>query len=337
MKKIFIDVSPGFYKTNLFNELVKSIEIYVIYTTDYNKSSRNNDFLLGERNYPYVCLKGSKIKQAIQVYNILNNSTFDEVIVGGYTSIPSWIPILFAKSKNSLILESTFRETNTKGLRVWLKRLFFKHIDRVYACGSPHEKLAKMFGFKGECIKWYSVGLFNTIPQPYYEKRQIVQNFLFVGRFIPVKNLLWLIDRFANHKDLELQLIGFGELDSEIRNHIKTNNIKIIGAVNNSDLPSYYQRADVFILPSLSETWGLVVEEALNNGTPVMLSHMVGSADDLVIENKSGVIFKSNNEKDFEKKLEEITNINKYNSMRYYISTLNFEQRKIDIVNSFIK
>uniref|UniRef100_UPI0018F874B6 glycosyltransferase n=1 Tax=Cronobacter malonaticus TaxID=413503 RepID=UPI0018F874B6 len=55
---------------------------------------------------------------------------------------------------------------------------------------------------------------------------------------------------------------------------------------------------DCFILPSLSEPWGLVVEEALTLGLPVIVSNHVGCDSDL-INDKNGIVFDVNNEKSF--------------------------------------
>lgn len=337
-KIIFVSVSPGFYKKKLFSELYKLVDIKVIYTTSYDKKSRNSDFLKGELDYPYVELAGSTIKQCWEVLKIVWKQDYDEFIVGDYTSLCSWIHIFFSpKRKNSVIVESTFRETKTEGWRVLLKNFFFKRISKAYVCGTPHAKLTRMFGFKGENVIWHSVGLFNRQSQPLFEKRNIVNKFLFVGRFIPEKNLEWLIEVFEQHKDIELSIIGFGVLENDLKKRIRTDNIKFIGAINNEELSNYYRKADVFILPSKSETWGLVVEEALNNGTPVMTSHMVGCADDLIIPGKTGVVFELNNKSDFESKLNQIINVENYNIMREYISKLDFEKREKSIINAFVK
>ena len=337
MKKIFIEVSPGFYKTKLFNEISKQIDIDVVYTNTYDKSTRNKDFLKGSRLFNYFELNGTKWKQCLKIVQILRKGNYDEVIVGGYNSIISYFTALVSKKKkNAILLESTFRETKQTKIRSFLKKLFFKRMNRVYVCGSPHEKLARMFGFKGECRYWYSVGLINVIAQPPFEKREQVKDFLFVGRLIKEKNLLWLIDRFNNHQELNLTIIGFGPLEEELHKAIKGSNIKMIGAVDNQKLPEFYQKADVFILPSISETWGLVVEEALNNGTPVIASDMVGAADDLLLDGKNGSIFESNNVDSFENCIKEMCDISNYNNKRENISRINFDEREREIINAFL-
>lgn len=337
MKKLFISISPGFYKTKLLAEISKEIDILVIYTTDYDVSSRNNDFLSANREYPFICLTGLKLFQLLKLFWILLTTKYDECIVGGYVSLSEWVPILFSKKKNALILESTFRETKTKGFKVLLKRFFFSRIHRVYACGSPHEKLASMFGFKGDVEKWYSVGLINQVAQPVYKPRQEIRKFLFVGRLIWQKNLLWLIERFNDHPELSLDIVGYGEEEEMLKRMVKSSNIRFRGAVDNDNLYKYYQKSDVFILPSVSETWGLVVEEALNNGTPVMLSHMVGAADDMVENTGYGVVFKTNDIDDFEKKLSKITTPCLYNAMRKKISSMDYDFKKKNIITTFCK
>lgn len=336
--KLFIDVSPGFYKTKLFNELHKRIDIYVIYTTDYDKSSRNKDFLGEERKYPYILFTGNKLKQWVSIIKTIVRLNPDEVIVGGYTSMSSWISVLVSKKKrNAVIVESTFRETKTSGYQAYLKRIFFCRVLKAYVCGTPHEKLTKLFGFKGKIVMWNSVGLINRVSTPIYVKRDVIKHFLFVGRLIPVKNLPWLIEIFSSHPNLELDIVGFGEEYTYLESLIHTPNIHLLGAVDNKELSKYYQKSDVFILPSLTETWGLVVEEALNNGVPVMCSNMVGCADDLVIANRTGGVFEVNNKDDFELKLSEICSIDIYNQIRRNITKIDFEEREYRIINAFIK
>lgn len=292
----------------------------------------------GELDYPYVKLTGGILKQFFGVLKIVLKRDYDEFIAGDYTSLCSWVHILFSpRKKNSVIVESTFRETKTKGIPALLKRFFFSRVSKAYVCGTPHARLTRMFGFKGDNVICHSVGLFNRLSQPSFNPRDIVKKFLYVGRLIPEKNLKWLIKQFEKHPELELDIIGFGVLEGDLKEEIKTDNIRLLGAVDNKDLSFFYRQADVFILPSITETWGLVIEEALNNGTPVITSHMVGCADDLVISGKTGFIFNLNDEKDFEEKLMNLLDISNYNEMRKYISTINFQERETSVINAFIK
>src|SRR2546430_3298455 len=67
--------------------------------------------------------------------------------------------------------------------------------------------------------------------------------------------------------------------------------VKFLGFRNQSELPSFYDLCDVFVLPSTSEPWGLVVNEAMAAGRPVVVSDQVGCARDLVQNGLNGFIF----------------------------------------------
>ncbi len=335
--KIFYNMSPGFYKNLLFSEVNKKIPILVVYTTGYDASSRNKDFMQGDRSFPFIQLSGGKLKQIWDSIQILRKNEYQELIVGGYSSFFDWCVVMFSpKRKNSVMVESSIHETKKKGIRAFLKKIFFRRVSKAYVSGSPHKKLVEFFDFKGITYITGGVGVFNRIPQPPYQKRNHVKNFLFVGRLIAVKNVGWLIDMFTKHPELDLTIAGFGVQDEYLRKKITTKNIHMVGAVDNKKLPLYYQQADVFILPSISEPWGLVVEEALNNGTPVMASNMIGAADDLVIPYKTGMIFQLHDEKDFESKLSEIVKIDVYNEMRKFISTMDFKKRESAQIDCYI-
>ena len=134
--------------------------------------------------------------------------------------------------------------------------------------------------------------------------------------------------------NLHLDIIGFGPLEEELKS-IANKNITFLGAVNNKDLAKYYQNADVFILPSKSEVWGLVVEEALNNGTPVIVSDKVGCHYDLVTAS-TGLVFKSENLESLQEQISKICSINFYNNLRKGISQLDFIERAQNQVKAFV-
>lgn len=115
---------------------------------------------------------------------------------------------------------------------------------------------------------------------------------------------------------------------------IAKSNITFLGQINNRELYKFYRDADVFILPSKSEPWGLVVEEALNNGTPVIVSDKVGCAIDLVTKD-TGLIFRSGNGDDLKAKVLRMCDVAYYNALRKNISTLDFNARAKKQIQSF--
>ncbi|MNT32354.1 GDP-mannose-dependent alpha-mannosyltransferase [compost metagenome] len=105
----------------------------------------------------------------------------------------------------------------------------------------------------------------------------------------------------------ELVLVGDGVYNNELQELSKgIPEIVFVGKKFSDDLLIEYKKADILILPSCSETWGLVVNEALCAGLPVLCSSAVGCIDDLVIRPDAGWIFNTEDEIDLVEKLNHI-------------------------------
>jgi glycosyltransferase involved in cell wall biosynthesis len=119
---------------------------------------------------------------------------------------------------------------------------------------------------------------------------------LFAGRMIASKQLELLIEAFRRVRGgrrCTLLLVGNGKLEASLRDRVDRERIPDVvfaGFRNQSEIASAYACADMLALPSLSETWGLVVNEAMNFGLPVVVSDRVGSATDLVRDGATGFV-----------------------------------------------
>ncbi len=67
--------------------------------------------------------------------------------------------------------------------------------------------------------------------------------------------------------------------------------MRFAGFQNQLEIPRYYDLCDVFVLPSLLEPWGLVINEVMNAGRAVVVSDQVGAAPDLVRDGENGFVF----------------------------------------------
>ena len=121
---------------------------------------------------------------------------------------------------------------------------------------------------------------------------------LFCAKFIPKKQPLMLLSAFtAVRKVLPcwLVMVGDGELRADVERKIRESGVEntiLPGFLNQDELPFAYTAADIFVLPSgFNETWGLVVNEAMNFSLPVVVSDQVGCGRDLVKEGRNGFIF----------------------------------------------
>jgi glycosyltransferase involved in cell wall biosynthesis len=93
-----------------------------------------------------------------------------------------------------------------------------------------------------------------------------------------------------------LLFVGDGEMSAALKDRaVGTGwgSIKFLGFKNQTELPNYYGLCDVFVLPSLNEPWGLVVNEVMNAARPVIVSDQVGSGADLVRHGENGYVYKA--------------------------------------------
>jgi 1,2-diacylglycerol 3-alpha-glucosyltransferase len=123
--------------------------------------------------------------------------------------------------------------------------------------------------------------------------------FLYVGRLAPEKNLLRLLEAFKRYRSRQtntwsLVIVGDGPQRSELVNAARTelDGAIVFRAFQQADIiPAYYALAQCLILPSIVDPWGLVVNEALACGLPVLVSNRCGSGFDLVDEGHNGFRF----------------------------------------------
>jgi glycosyltransferase involved in cell wall biosynthesis len=123
---------------------------------------------------------------------------------------------------------------------------------------------------------------------------------LMVARLIPKKQPLLLLEAFGRvrrRRRCTLLIVGTGLMEEVMRRKVMHDGLPDVifaGFVNQSEIASAYACADIFVLPSgYRETWGLVVNEAMNCKLPVVVSDKVGCAVDLVKPDENGYIFRS--------------------------------------------
>jgi len=131
--------------------------------------------------------------------------------------------------------------------------------------------------------------------------------FLLTGRLVARKGfdkffLAWSKLPEALRNQHSVVLVGDGEemLNlKELVSHLSINNVHFIGSVTQQELPKFYAVADVFVFPSLVDVWGLVVNEALASGLPVLASKYAGATQELVCKQDVGQVIDPVNVNEF--------------------------------------
>jgi glycosyltransferase involved in cell wall biosynthesis len=127
----------------------------------------------------------------------------------------------------------------------------------------------------------------------------------FVGRLLPLKRLDLLINvmssLFKEHPNLYLTLIGGGEMLSELRRQAQElgleDRVRFEGVIPPDKIPARLARTDLLVLPSKGEGWGIVVNEALSVGVPVILSDRCGAVD-IIQDGVNGYVFRNGDDED---------------------------------------
>ncbi len=129
---------------------------------------------------------------------------------------------------------------------------------------------------------------------------------LYVGRLELLKGVQYLLEAFITlkHKQVELHLVGpiLPEILPLIKKY-QDERIKLFGSVSHEDLPDYYQKADLFVFPSINDAFGLVVLEAMACGLPVITTEN-SCAYDVVVDGKNGFVIPIRDPKAIKEKLE---------------------------------
>jgi len=336
-ESIFITNIPSFYKLNLYNRIQKHQDILVIFTGDVIQE-RTKDFFKGKCDFDSFNLRGfSTLKKIKTIAAIILNTYYKELVIGGWDSIVLWTAaILGNKLKNSIVIESSAIESKTTGIKGLIKRLFFIRITKAYASGRSQAILAEKLGLNvSNIVVTKGVGIFNYIIQPKPKYKDKIMNFLYVGRLAEEKNLKFLIAVFNSLPQFKLNIVGYGYQEQELK-QIAGSNINFLGSVDNDKLQYVYQKNDVFILPSKVEPWGLVVEEALNNGLPIILSNCVGCADEILKYGINGYSFIFDNKDSLKHVIDQISKPKIYNKMAEEISRMDFEKIEDEQVKCYL-
>lgn len=321
------------YRLNLFDAISSSIKdgdkLFVIQVAKTEKSRESIKSSFDVRiNHHYKLLYDgfyediSPAKRSILVAKNLVIFKYDVVLVTGYACLESWVVLIlsnFFRKKIILALDSSEFEFKINSKVNFLKRFFIRKVDAVLAYGTASANLALDLGAKSNVFF-----PFHCLSSDYYLNVHFIVNkkramickegflFLYVGRLSSEKGILDLIlsfnAAFGGTSSVSLQIVGGGPLLNQYESLIQdlsASNICITGPLIGGELIDAYIGSNCLVLPSTVEPWGLVVNEALCLGTPVVVSDRCGCVRDLVDGNQDAIKFNAANRKDLERALRE--------------------------------
>jgi len=238
---------------------------------------------------------------------------WDCLVIGGYSNIPQICAFLYAKFYRIPIVmqsESTPIKSNLiRRLGLPIIKLFVQNADAIAVTGIQGKIFHIQCGVRLNDIHILRYVIDNDFFSRADDSRlNKLKNFfnlhskqviLFAGRLVPEKNPFLVLEVYKilqqSVHNLAIFIIGSGPLEKQLKSYVKKNNLNntyFVNYVEDRRLYSlYFKASDLFFYPAKHVTWGLVINEALACGLPVITSTGVGAASDLVINGKNGYIF----------------------------------------------
>jgi glycosyltransferase involved in cell wall biosynthesis len=306
MKCAIIHNHPIHYKHLLFQRLkARGLEFEVIFAAA-RSSIRHENIGLRADLYKYrIAFDGPyesapPARRALQTWKAISEINPDVAIIGGCDAAECWAAWLWAQINEKPVVmwyqSNEFDYPNRPWHKEALKKLYLRRVNRAHVYGVSSEAYLLKLGLPAERIDVKgAVANVEALSIPSELKtysRGRTKRLLYVGRLAEEKNVGVLLQAIANATKIAgkplwmLTIAGVGPLEQELRQLCVTLGIQkcveFKGYVPQSELPLLFRQADLFVLPSRREPWGLVALEAMLGRIPIAVSTQCGCAEDLV-------------------------------------------------------
>ncbi len=314
-------ISP--YRIPLFNKLAESgeVELHVIFLAETDPNLRQ--WRVYKNEIRFSCQVLPSWRRRIGGYNALLNLGMpsaleaarpDVILCGGYNYIASWQAQGWARARGIPFV--LWSESNLRDMRAGhalMELLKYEFLHRCNGFVVPGRSAREYL--LAQRIKADSVfTAVNAVDNEFFaeaaasarqrsaqvraELKLPYRFFLFVGRLVREKGVFDLLSAYAKvdksvRQQVGLVFVGDGACREAMEKQslsISPGAIRFAGFAQLEQLADYYALADALVLPTHTDTWGLVVNEAMACGLPVILSTAAGCAADLVTDGSNGFL-----------------------------------------------
>lgn len=331
-KVLFVTNYPSPYRVDFFSELGKKqkVSLTVLFLENPEEQTHRDPswFISSYEGFSAGFLKKSIIIKdglfiCTGIFKYLREQ-YDEVIFGGFNYLSMMCAMVWMnlhKKSYSIEIDGAF-VSNDSFLKSCVKKYFISHAERYYCTGKESEKYLLHYGGKKEKIFYYpfsSVREKNILSQPLSCTRK--DEFkcilgisekkmgLFVGQIIDRKGVDVLLKAAAQiPKEIGIYVVGGmpREHDVEFIKKHQLTNVHFVGFKKKEQLAQYYCAADMMVFPTREDIWGLVVNEALSYGLPVITTDRCIAGLEMVDDGKTGIIIKSDDDQGLANAIKEV-------------------------------
>jgi len=311
------------YRIPVFNVLARraGLDLHVMFLAETDEALRQwrvykNEICFSHQILPSWRWRAGKNIVLINrgLWSALNKVSPQVIICGGYNYAASWEALLWARRHGvAFVLWSESNGQDARQGRAWvefLKTYFLRHCDRFVVPGKASFEYLRSLGSPEASIltapnavdnSWFATQAENTRAHAaeFREKLGLPSRFiLFVGRLVPEKGIFDLLEAYAKlesgvRSEVGLVFAGDGvskEKLAQQAKRISPGTVCFPGFAQREDLVALYALAETLVLPTHSEPWGLVVNEAMACGLPIIVTSVAGCSADLVEDGWNGYV-----------------------------------------------
>jgi len=314
-------ISP--YRIPVFNALAKheGIDLKVIFLSETDPILRQWRVYKDEIRFSYDVLPSWRFRTGGSHFLLnaglaasLEEFSPEAIVCGGYNYIAYWLALRWAHRRRiRFILWSESNVRDMRGQRQpveFFKAHFLKRCDGFVVPGKAAFEYLRLLGAAAESIFTAPNAVDNAFfaaqaaevrskPAEFREKFGLPRRFLLlVGRLVPEKGVFDLLEAYAKlesglRSEVGLVFAGDGVSREELTQRarrISPGAVCFPGFAQREDLAGLYALAEALVLPTHSDTWGLVVNEAMACGLPIIVSGVAGCSADLVEDGWNGYV-----------------------------------------------
>jgi glycosyltransferase involved in cell wall biosynthesis len=290
---------PAPYRIPLFNALAERVALRALFLARSDPRRPFYELHDDEWRFDQRVLSGRSIRRggrwlviSRDVLGELRRFRPDAIGVGGWHQPAFWQALAYASARRVPLLvwvESTARDVRSEALPLRLaRRAMIQAASGFFVPGTAAADYVRGFG-----VEDARIGIApNAIDAALFGRAAVDRSgrngctFLYAGRLDVEKGLDVLLRAFARVPG-ELLLAGSGRDEARLR-ALAPERVRFLGPLDRDELVRWYATADAFVLPSRSEPWGMVLNEAAVAGLPLIATEEAGATRDLVEDGVNG-------------------------------------------------
>lgn len=318
MKILFLTNIPAPYRVKFFSLLGLSCDLTVLYELHSARTREKSWLSVQAKNYREVYMDTHQLVDdggiSKDIFRYLKKNQYDFIVVGTHGTPTAKLAMLYMRvcripyilNLDGMLSAEIPEKSKLNG---FLRRMMFQGAAAYITSGKDTMKYLHDLGVKSPYMYKYH---FSSIVEQDVLKRPVSDEekgrlkkalqiseprmIVSVARFIPEKGLDTLIRAFSELSSLDVALVLIGGSRDVYTSFLDTlpegvfSRIYFPGFMNKAKLYQYYKAADLFVLPTHHDAWGLVINEALSCGLPVITTNRCGAGLETITPGENGFL-----------------------------------------------